>query len=71
MNSEDYSSTIYDNSSNQIHCTVVGSDLKIDSIIDKSLDFNGETYAYSNTTLAIDASQDYTLGLWFKASNFL
>ena len=69
MNSEDYSSTIYDNSSNQIHCTVVGSDLKIDSIIDKSLNFNGETYAYSNTMLAIDASQDYTLGLWFKASN--
>ena len=69
MNSEDYSSTIYDNSSNQINCTVVGSDLKIDSIIDKSLNFDGETYAYSNTTLVIDTFQDYTLGLWFKASN--
>lgn len=69
LNSDDYSATIYDNSSNQINCTVVGDDLKIDSIIDKSLDFNGETYAYSNATLSIDSSQDYTLGLWFKASD--
>lgn len=69
LNSEDYSATIYDISSNQINCTVVGDDLKIDSIIDKSLDFNGETYVYSNAMLAMDASQDYTLGLWFKASS--
>ncbi len=69
LNSEDYSSTIYDNSSNQLNCTVVGSDLKIDSVIDKSLDFNGETYAYSSVALAIDSSQDYTLGLWFKPSS--
>ena len=69
LNSENYSSTIYDNSSNQINCTVVGDDLKIDSVIDKSLNFNGETYAYSNSSLAIDSSQDYTLGMWFRASS--
>lgn len=69
LNSEDYSHMIYDCSSNQINCTVIGNDLKINSIIGKSLNFNGETYAYSNTALAIDSSQDYTLGLWFKASD--
>ena len=68
LNSEDYSSVIYDNSSNRMNCTVVGDDLKVDSIIGKSLNFNGDTYAYSNSSLAIDSSMDYTLGLWFKAS---
>lgn len=69
LNSDDYSHEITDLSSNNIDCDVVGSDIKIDSIISKSLNFNGETYAHSQSSLNINTSLKYTMGLWFKANS--
>lgn len=69
LNSDNDTFKIFDLSLNQLDCTVVGNDVKISSIINKSLNFNGETYAHSNSTLAIDSTLDYTLGVWFKCSD--
>lgn len=69
LNNEDDSSTILDISSNKINCNVVGDTIKINSIINKSLNFNGETYAYSTLPLNMDSSESYSFGMWFKCSN--
>ena len=68
LNSDDYSYKIFDASYNLLNCDVVGDDKKINSIISKSLNFNGETYAYSESSLNIDSLLNYTLGTWFKAT---
>ena len=69
LNGEDTSSIINDSSQNQLNCTIVGDTVKINGIIDKSLNFDGETYAYSTSSLSIDSSRNYCLGIWFNADN--
>ena len=69
LNSDDYSHKIFDASNNSINCNVVGNDIKINSVISKSLNFDGETYANSELALNIDSSLSYTLGTWFKATS--
>ena len=71
LNSDDDSSEIYDTSSNQLNCDVSGDTVKIDSIINKSLNFNGETYANSTSQLTINSGENYTFGIWFKATNII
>lgn len=66
MNGEN--STIIDASTNLINCTIHGSSKKINGIIDKSLNFNGDVWAISNSQLSFDNSRDYTLGIWFNAN---
>lgn len=68
LNTDDDNSTILDISSNQMNCDIVGDIVKINSVIDKSLNFNGETYAHSTSSLVIDSSKNYTFGMWFKCT---
>ena len=68
LNTDDDSEKILDASKNKIDCTVVGNTVKIDSIINKSLNFNGQTYAYSNSRLNIVTNENYSLGIWFNAN---
>lgn len=68
LNSDDDSSMIYDISSNALNCNVVGDRKKIKSIIDKSLNFNGETYANSDSNLDVSQNYDYSFGMWFKVN---
>lgn len=67
LNTDDDSSIIRDISSNSLNCIVVGDKIKINGIIDKSLNFNGETYAYSTSYLTTSSSTNYSFGLWFNA----
>lgn len=68
LNNDDYNPIISDISSNKINCNVVGNTVKINSIINKSLNFNGETYAYSTSTVMLSPSDDYSFGMWFKGN---
>lgn len=68
MNGDNDSSIIIDASKNLINCTIYGNSKKINGIIDKSLNFNGETWAISNSQLSFDNSRNYTLGIWFNAN---
>lgn len=68
LNTDDDSSIINDISSNNLTCEVTGDTIKIDGIIDKSLNFNGSTYAVSASSLSMEPTIDYTFGLWFKAN---
>ena len=69
LNDENDSSVIKDCSNNNLDCTVHGSSAKIDGIIDKSLDFNGDVWAISSSVLTFDSSNDYTFGIWFNATS--
>lgn len=68
LNTDDDSDFILDASKNKINCSVVGNTIKIDSIINKSLNFDGTTYAKSNARLNVVANESYSLGIWFNAN---
>ena len=68
FNTDDNDSLIRDASTNKNNCVVVGNTTKIDGIINKSLDFNGSTYCYSQSNLVITENTNYTLGIWFNAN---
>ena len=68
LNGEDDSYVVNDCSQNQLNCNIVGSPIKIEGIICKSLNFNGETYANSTSSLSIDSNINYCLGIWFNAN---
>jgi endogenous inhibitor of DNA gyrase (YacG/DUF329 family) len=69
LNGDDYDSTLLDISVNRINCNIIGDKVKIDSVIDKSLNFNGDTYAYSDSHLNLSQSNTYSLGMWFKVND--
>lgn len=68
LNSENDSNLIYDMSQNKINCLVTGDCNKIDSVIGKSLNFNGETFASSITSLTVSTNETYCFGMWFNAN---
>lgn len=69
LNTDDDSFKILDASKNKINCDVVGNSIKIDGIINKSLNFDGTTYAYSDTRLNVVNNENYSLGIWFNANH--
>jgi hypothetical protein len=69
FNTDDDSNYIYDSSKNQITSEVVGDTVKVNGIIDKSLNFNGNTYTYSLTNLTVLSNEDYTLSMWFNSNS--
>lgn len=68
LNTDDDSPIINDISSNNMDCVVHGDTNKIDGILSKSLNFNGDTYAYSTSSLSMEPTNDYSLGMWFNAN---
>ena len=68
MNSAE-NGVLKDNSSNAVNCQIIGNANPIKGIISKSLNFNGNTYAESTKTIAINSSNSYSLGIWFNPSN--
>ena len=67
MNDENDSSIIRDCSNNELNCNIHGNSTKIDGIIDKSLNFNGDVWASSSSSFNFDSSDNHTLGIWFNA----
>lgn len=64
----DDSVLINDYSSRQTHASIVGDTKKVNGIIGRTVNFNGETYVHSDSTIII--IQDiFTLGFWFTANN--
>lgn len=68
LNNDNNSELIRDASTNNLNCQIHGDYVKINGIIDKSLNFNGDTWAISDLQLNIDNDKNYTLGLWFNAN---
>lgn len=68
LNTDDDTDIINDISSNNIDCLVVGDTVKVKGIISKSLNFNGNTYAYSTSALSMEPTVDYSFGIWFNAN---
>lgn len=68
LNTDDDSSIIHDISSNNLDCDVTGDTVKVEGIIDKSLNFDGSTYAVSTASLSMEPTIDYTLGMWFNVN---
>jgi len=66
FNGDDDSTILRDASTNKLNCAIHGNPKKINGIIDKSLNFNGDTWAVSNGQLTVDSSKDYTFGVWFN-----
>ena len=67
LDGENDSDKVLDLSLNSIDCTITGNTERISSVINKSLNFDGSTYARSSSYLNFDPSATYTMGMWFKA----
>jgi len=68
LDGPNYSSTEIDHSSYHNDATIVGTKIKIDSILGKSVNFNGNTYV-SASGINITGSGIYNYSFWFNPNN--
>ena len=65
---KDSSNTIKDYSFNKYHLNLIGERKKTQGIIGKTINFDGQTYAFSDEQILI-TEVDMSWGFWFKADN--